>query len=91
VKDVDSRPLKLRADDLRDDSQVVAIELAEHMRMLLADALVLRTVITRDFQADPERALRRATSRVVELCEAVGRADDTRERLSRSLRAAGRL
>ena len=89
--DVDSRPLKLRAEDVADDSTALAIELSGQHRQLTRDLDGLRDMVMHDFAIDPERALRLVQSRVIDLCDGMSRADNTRLRLVTNLRAAGRL
>lgn len=87
----DPTPIRLRRVDRADDPQELLTALAEQQSVVLNEAINLRTILTRDMLHDPERAVRRATARVIELCEAAGRAEDCREQLSRALRSAGRL
>ena len=81
---IDSQPLKLRAEDLP-DPQALLIDLGALLRDIQNDAEDVRGIATR------EVAHRRLTGRAVDLFEESGRARDLHERLTRALRAAGRL
>lgn len=93
-------PIRIHDDDdasraptlrLVDDSQALIIELADLYRDLAVTLTLLQSNVTRDWFSDPERAHRRATARIIEANETLSRAEDTRERLARALRSAGRL
>lgn len=88
---VDATPIMLRAVDRDDDPQELMILLADQQRMHAADLTVLQTIMVRDFEGDPLRARRRAVARILEAVESAARVNDTRERLTRALRAGGRL
>ena len=84
MNDADAQPLKLRADDLP-DPQALLIDLGALLRDIQDDAEDVRGIATR------EMGHRRLTGRAVDLFEESGRARDLHERLTRALRAAGRL
>jgi hypothetical protein len=88
--EIDSRPLKLRTDDLRDDMPALAFALADTLRALNAEATHLLSVVTRP-QTDVGRTLSRVQVGAVQIQEQTARAQDALETLTRALRAAGRL
>ena len=78
------QPIIRRADD-QPDPQALLIDLGALLREIQDDAEDVRGIATK------ECAHRRLTGRAVDLFEGSGRARDMHERLTRALRAAGRL
>jgi hypothetical protein len=76
---------------MADDAQELMIELAEQISEATTEIIMLRAILDHDIYGDTERAIRRAQQRCHEVAEGIGRAADTRERLTRALRATGRL
>lgn len=87
----DARPVMLRAVDRPEDAQAVMIELADLMRQMAGELEMIRVIVTRDWLHDPARAQRRAQARVLEVDEALDRAERLRERLAIALRREGAL
>ncbi|MCC7369663.1 MAG: hypothetical protein IT306_14635 [Chloroflexi bacterium] len=87
----DSQPVRLHALDRPRDPQTEIIRLADLLRDVAVTLTMLQTVITRDWYTDPQRAHQRATARIVEANDGMGRAEDALQSLSMALRATGGL
>lgn len=86
-----SEPVRLHALDRPADPQEQIIRLADLLRDVATTLTLVQTCITRDWFSDPNRAHQRATARILEASEAMGRAEDTLQDLSMAMRASGRL
>lgn len=87
----DSQPIRLHALDRPADVQAEIIRLADLLRDLAVTLQLLQTNVTRDWYSDPARAHQRATARIVEASETLGRAEDALQSLSMAIRATGGL
>lgn len=87
----DPTPIRLRAEDQADQIPAMTFELATSLRALLDEAVQARDLLRRARASGDSRLMDRAQTRLVELHESMGGACDQFERLTRTLRAAGRL
>lgn len=84
------QPIKLRSED-RPDPMLVLIDLHEVLRHLLDEAVQARDLMSRPPLHDMQRHHARVHGRLVDIAETAGLASDGMDRLTRALRAAGRL
>jgi len=86
----DPTPIRLHPADQADDTPALLLALAETLRSLNAETTYLLSVLT-DQSRDVGRRIYLAEAQARTVLETTGRAQESVERLTRSLRAAGRL
>ncbi len=86
----DPTPVRLRSEDQADDATALSIELAAQHRMLIQDINSIYSLVFHEDTSD-EMAVRRLRANVLDAREIASRADQTRERFVRAVRASGRL
>jgi hypothetical protein len=84
------QPITRRAADQADDAPALLLALAETLRTLNAEQTYLLSIVT-DTSRDLGRRIYLAEAQGRTALETAGRAQQAVERLTRSLRAAGRL
>ena len=86
----DDRPITLRAADQADDAPALLIDLAAALRTLNAETTYLLAILA-DNSRDVGRRIYLAEAQARTAAETGARCQQATERLTRSLRAAGRL